>query len=56
VCAKLHARGIPFIVHTAFDDIPTAWKHGVVVRKPTRMEALVETLTGMLRKNLSDQA
>jgi DNA-binding NtrC family response regulator len=56
VCAKLHARGIPFIVYTAFDDIPTACKHGVVVRKPTRIETLVETLTGVLRKNVSDQA
>ena len=56
VCAKLDARGIPFIVYTAFGDMPTACNHGVVVRKPTRMEALVETLVGMLRKNVSDQA
>jgi DNA-binding response OmpR family regulator len=56
VCAKLDARGIPFIVYSAFDEGPAACKHGVVVRKPTRMETLVETLTGMLRKNVSDQA
>jgi DNA-binding NtrC family response regulator len=56
VCEKLDARGIPFIVYTAFGDVPTACKHGIVVRKPTRVENLVETLTGLLRKNVSDQA
>jgi DNA-binding NtrC family response regulator len=56
VCAKLDARGIPFIVYTAVSDIPTACKHGVIVRKPARVATLLDALVGMLRKNVSDQA
>lgn len=56
VCAKLDGCGVPFIIYTAFNDIPTRCRHGVIVRKPTRSETLVRTLVGILRKNVSDQA
>jgi DNA-binding response OmpR family regulator len=53
VCAKLDGRGVPFIIYTAFNDIPTRCRHGVIVRKPTRPETLLHTLVGILRKSVN---
>ena len=56
VCAKLDERGIPFVVHTGFDEVPMECKHGVILRKPERAEIIVKTLVDLLQNNVSDQA
>ena len=55
ICAKLDERGIPFIVYTGFSDFPTPCKHGIIVRKPARVETILAALTKLLRENVSDQ-
>ena len=49
LCEHLRTRGVPFVVHTGHDELPSNYLGGVQVLKPASGEALVETLEELLK-------
>jgi DNA-binding NtrC family response regulator len=48
ICKRIAQRNIPFIVYTGYDNLDGAFRHGVHVRKPASLRALVTTLRHLI--------
>ena len=47
LCARLHQRGVPFVIYTGYDDVPAPCE-GVIVHKSTGDAVLVDTMKRLL--------
>ena len=48
LCERLKERGIPFVLHTGYQQINEACRAGVLVPKPAAPHQLVSTVVGLL--------
>ena len=53
LCERLEERGIPFVLHSGYSDIPAkASANGTVILKPAVLGELVKTVACLLRQTV----
>ena len=50
VCERLHELGVPFVIHTGYDDpnVFLRWKYVPILSKPVAGQVLIDTIVAAL--------